>query len=45
VVATNSGTYTAGSVETTIALVLGGIFFIFAGSWSWWLAHETRRTS
>lgn len=45
VVATQSGTYTAGSVETTIALVLGGIFFIFAGSWSWWLAHETRQES
>lgn len=43
VVATDSGTYTAGSVENTIALVMGGIFFIFAGVWSWWLAHETRR--
>jgi len=44
VVATDSGTYTAGTVENTIALVVGGIFFIFAGSWSWWLAHEVRES-
>lgn len=42
VVATDSGTFTAGSVTNTIALIVGGIFFIGAGSWSWWLAQEMR---
>jgi len=40
VVSTDSGTLKAGSVENTIALVVGGVFFIIAGAWSWWLAHE-----
>jgi hypothetical protein len=42
VVATDSGAYQSGSVENTIALVIGGAFFMLAGSWSWWLAHEAK---
>jgi hypothetical protein len=42
VVSTDGGTYQAGSVENTVILIVGGIFFIFAGVWSWWLAHEIR---
>lgn len=30
----------AGSIEATLLLVLGGIFFIMMGGWSWWLAAE-----
>jgi hypothetical protein len=40
IVSTASGTYNSGSVENTIALIIGGIFFMFAGAWSWWLARE-----
>ncbi|MFZ5438219.1 MAG: fibronectin type III domain-containing protein [Patescibacteria group bacterium] len=40
IVSTDSGTYTAGSVGNTIALVIGGLFFMFTGLWSWWLAQE-----
>lgn len=43
IVSTSSGTYKSGSVENTIALIVGGLFFMFAGTWSWWLAHETRK--
>ncbi|MFH2118518.1 MAG: fibronectin type III domain-containing protein [Candidatus Paceibacterota bacterium] len=42
VVSTDEGNFTAGSVENTIVLIVGGMFFIFAGVWSWWLAHEVR---
>ncbi|OGJ37554.1 MAG: hypothetical protein A2383_00855 [Candidatus Pacebacteria bacterium RIFOXYB1_FULL_39_46] len=42
VVSTEEGSFQAGSVENTIILIVGGIFFIFAGVWSWWLAHEVR---
>jgi hypothetical protein len=37
-VSTSSGQYSAGSVGTTIALLLGGLFFIVAGVWSYSLA-------
>jgi len=40
IVSTDSGTYTAGSVGNTLALIVGGLFFMFTGLWSWWLAHE-----
>ncbi len=30
----------AGSIEATLLLVLGGVFFLFMGGWSWWLAAE-----
>lgn len=43
VVATDSGMYQAGSVENTVALIVGGVFFIFAGGWSWWLAQEVKK--
>jgi hypothetical protein len=42
IVSTESSVLTAGSVGTTMALVLGGLFFIFTGAWSWWLAGEVR---
>jgi hypothetical protein len=38
VVATDSGQYNSGSVGTTIALLLGGLFFVLAGTWSYFLA-------
>lgn len=41
-VATNSAMYKSGSVGMTLALVVGGLFLIFAGSWSWWLAAELK---
>lgn len=37
-VSTTSGQYSAGSVGTTIALLLGGVFFVIAGVWSYVLA-------
>jgi len=37
---TTSAIPVSGSVGTTFALVLGGLFFIVAGVWSFWLAHE-----
>jgi purple acid phosphatase-like protein len=40
VVATDSGVYTAGSVDTTLILVVGGLFFIITGMWSWWVSSQ-----
>jgi len=40
IVATDSGTYKSGSIGNTLVLVIGGLFFMFTGAWSWWLAHE-----
>ncbi|MBT4124331.1 MAG: fibronectin type III domain-containing protein [Candidatus Pacebacteria bacterium] len=40
IVSTDSGTYKSGSVGNTVALIIGGLFFMFTGLWSWWLAHE-----
>ncbi len=37
-VSTTSGQYNSGSVGTTIALLLGGLFFVSAGVWSYLLA-------
>jgi hypothetical protein len=42
VVSTDSGTYKSGSVETTLALIFGGIFFILTGAWSYWVASQLR---
>lgn len=39
-VASGSPVPVSGAVETTIALILGGAFFITAGVWSMWLAKE-----
>lgn len=41
--ATTSAIPVSGSVGTTLALVLGGLFFILAGGWSFWLAHEIKK--
>lgn len=38
VVATTSGQYNSGSIGATIALLLGGLFFVLAGVWSYFLA-------
>jgi len=38
--ATTSALPVSGSVGTTIALVLGGVFFIMAGGWSYYLATQ-----
>jgi len=38
--ATGSGVPVSGSVGTTLALVLGGLFFIMAGGWSYYLATQ-----
>jgi len=40
VVSTDSGVFQAGSVGTTMILVMGGLFFLFTGAWSWWLAGQ-----
>lgn len=37
---TRSGIPTSGSVGTTFALILGGIFFIVSGLWSFWIANQ-----
>lgn len=42
IVATTSGTYNAGSVSETFLLLAGGLFFIFAGVWSYALAAGFR---
>lgn len=36
--ATDSAQPKSGSVGTTYTLILGGLFFILAGVWSWWIA-------
>ncbi len=37
---TESALPVSGSVGTTYALILGGLFFILAGVWSWWIANN-----
>lgn len=37
---TSSGVPVSGSVTTTFALVLGGLFFLVAGVWSYWIAQQ-----
>ncbi len=44
-VATSSTLPKSGSVETTLALIIGGIFFIISGGWSFWIASELREES
>jgi hypothetical protein len=39
VVATDSAVPVSGSVGTTLALLVGGVFFLFAGGWSLWIAR------
>ncbi|OGJ37412.1 MAG: hypothetical protein A3A82_02820 [Candidatus Pacebacteria bacterium RIFCSPLOWO2_01_FULL_47_12] len=38
--ATNSSVPISGSVGTTLALIIGGLFFIVSGSWSFWIASR-----
>ncbi|MBD3250470.1 MAG: hypothetical protein GF381_02800 [Candidatus Pacebacteria bacterium] len=45
VVSTNSALTKAGTTETTLALMIGGLFFVLTGAWSWWLAGEIDRVS
>lgn len=37
---TSSGVPVSGSVGTTLTLILGGLFFIVSGAWSWWVGRE-----
>lgn len=37
---TESAIPVSGSVGTTYALIFGGLFFILAGVWSWWIANN-----
>jgi hypothetical protein len=37
---TASGIPVSGSVGTTTALVIGGLFFLIAGGWSFWMSRE-----
>jgi hypothetical protein len=37
---TSSGIPVSGSVGTTFTLVLGGLFFLIAGVWSYWIAQH-----
>lgn len=40
---TEGGLLTAGSVGTTMSLVLGGLFFIIAGLWSFWISTQLEK--
>ena len=42
---TASGVPVSGSVETTLALIIGGMFFILAGGWSYYLAIRSENTN
>lgn len=37
---TTSAIPVSGSVGTTYSLIFGGLFFILAGAWSWWIANN-----
>ncbi len=37
---TEGGIPTSGSVGSTLALVIGGLFFLIAGVWSFWIANQ-----
>ena len=41
--ATDSAIPVSGSVGTTVALVLGGLFFIISGGWSFWISSQLRK--
>lgn len=41
--ATDSAIPVSGSVGTTMALVLGGLFFIISGAWSFWISSEINK--
>ncbi len=37
---TASGVPVSGAIGTTLALIFGGLFFIIAGSWSFWISSQ-----
>jgi hypothetical protein len=39
---TSSGMPAAGSVGTTMALVIGGLFFTLTGAWSFWVSQQLK---
>jgi hypothetical protein len=41
--ATDSAIPVSGSVGTTLALVFGGLFFIIAGVWSFWISSQLQK--
>lgn len=43
--ATSSSLPVSGSVSTTLVLLIGGLFFIIAGGWSFWIANELKEES
>ena len=43
--ATSAAMPTSGSVSTTLALLIGGFFFLVAGGWSYWLAGQINETT
>lgn len=44
-VSTTSGLPVSGAIGTTLALIFGGLFFIIAGTWSYWVSAEMARRS
>lgn len=40
VISSSSAVPVSGAVETTLALVLGGVFFVGSGIWSYWIARQ-----
>lgn len=40
---TASGLPVSGAIGTTLALIFGGLFFIIAGTWSYWVSAELAR--
>jgi len=42
---TQSGLPVSGSTGTTVALLMGGVFFILAGIWSYWVAQQVRENA
>jgi hypothetical protein len=39
-VATNAAMPVSGSIGTTMTLIIGGLFFLLAGAWSFWISKE-----
>lgn len=39
-VATNAAMPVSGSIGTTMTLIIGGLFFLLAGGWSFWISKE-----
>jgi hypothetical protein len=41
--ATNSAVPVSGVFTTTLFMLLGGLFFMISGAWSFWVAREMAR--